>query len=418
MTTPPPTKQSLAPPPPSTPSVPPDGSSKAKAYDVTQIQVLEGLEAVRKRPGMYIGDVHDGTGLHHLVWEVVDNAVDEHLASEGTCTHIVVTIHVNGACSVEDNGRGIPVGMHGRGVSAAEVVMTVLHAGGKFDNESYSVSAGTHGVGVSAVNAVSECLNLEIWRDGHAWYQEYVRGVPKDQLKSIGESPRTGTRVTFKPDSEVFSNTEFAFETLERRLRELSFLNAGLAVTLIDERRDGKPHLYQHRGGVVEYVKYLNQGKEVLHPDPIYFRAEQDRISVEVALQWTDSLHEALAAYTNNIHNKDGGTHVTGFRGALTKTLNAYGTEHKLLKELKDATLSGDDVREGLTAVISVKHPNASYSSQTKDKLVSSEVKGIVESIVGDKLSQFLEEKSAHRAQGGRPVRVVVVGACGGCQGP
>lgn len=380
--------------PPSTPpSVPPpEGNGKARTYDATAIQVLEGLEAVRKRPGMYIGDVHDGTGLHHLVWEVVDNAVDEHLASEGTCTHITVKIHVDGSCSVEDNGRGIPVGMHESGISAAELVMTKLHAGGKFNNESYSVSAGTHGVGVSAVNAVSEWLKLEIWREGKAWYQEYRRGVPQDPLRAIGESNRTGTRVTFKPDAQIFTVTEFSFETLERRLRELAFLNPGLTITFIDERKDARPHVFSYKGGIVEYVKYLNAGKVPLHPEVIYLRGEHERIVVEVAMQWTDSLHEAVAAYTNNIHNRDGGTHVTGFRGALTRTLNAYGTANNLLKELKGQPLAGEDVREGLTAVISIKHPSPSYSSQTKDKLVSSEVKGIVESIVGDKLGQFLEE--------------------------
>jgi DNA gyrase subunit B len=369
-------------------------------YDASSIKVLEGLQAVRERPGMYIGDTHDGTGLHHLVWEAVDNAVDEHLAKDGTCTHISVKALVDGSVSVEDNGRGIPVGMHERGVSAAEVVMTVLHGGGKFDNESYSISAGTHGVGVSAVNAVSESLKLEIWREGKAWYQEYARGVPQGPLTSIGESSRTGTRVTFKPDPAIFSMTEFSYDILERRLRELAFLNSGLSITFVDERRDAKEHVFRYDGGIVEYVKYLNQGKTALHPDVIYFRAEQEvelkvgkgKVLVEAAMQWTDSLHEALASYTNNIHNKDGGTHVTGFRGALTKTLNAYGTEKNALKELKGQPLSGEDVREGLTAVISVKHPNPSYSSQTKDKLVSSEVKGIVEGIVGDKLGQFLEE--------------------------
>ncbi|MEI8255007.1 MAG: DNA gyrase subunit B, partial [Deltaproteobacteria bacterium] len=389
MTNPPPSNPSL--PPSATHSVPPTDAPH-KAYDESSIQALEGLEAVRMRPGMYIGDVHDGTGLHHLVWEVVDNAVDEHLASDGTCTHITVRIHLDGSCSVEDNGRGVPVGMHSKGVSAAEVVMTVLHAGGKFNNDAYSKSAGTHGVGVSAVNAVSEGLKLEIWREGKAWAQEYVRGVPVTPLKAVGDSDRTGTRVTFRPDTHIFTVTDFSYEILERRLRELSFLNAGLTIAFGDERREGGLKTFHHQGGIVEYVKYLNEGKVVLHPEPIHFRAEQDRVIIEVAMQWTDSLHEALAAYTNNIHNKDGGTHVTGFRGALTKTLNTYGTARSLLKEIKGQPLSGEDVREGLTAVISVKHPNASYSSQTKDKLVSSEVKGIVEGIVGDKLGQFLEE--------------------------
>lgn len=373
-------------------STPPKGNGNGSNYGAESIQALKGLEAVRKRPGMYIGDVHDGTGLHHLVWEVVDNAVDEHLAKEGTCTEIHVTVNADGSCSVEDNGRGIPVGMHAEGVSAAEVVMTVLHAGGKFNNESYSVSAGTHGVGVSAVNAVSEWLKLEIWREGKYWYQEYERGKPRAPLAALGDSERTGTRVTFKPDPQIFSITDFSFEILERRLRELSFLNAGLTITFADERRDGKRHVYHHEGGIREYVKHLTTGKTVLHPEVIYFRAEADKVVVEAAMQWTDSLHEALAAFTNNIHNKDGGTHVTGFRGALTKTLNSYGNEKGLLKDLKGQPLTGDDVREGLTAVISVKHPNPSYSSQTKDKLVSSEVKGIVEGVVSEKFGQFLEE--------------------------
>ncbi len=366
--------------------------SKAPSYDATSIQALEGLEAVRKRPGMYIGDVHDGTGLHHLVWEVIDNAVDEHLAKDGTCKTISVVIHSDNSCTVEDDGRGIPVGMHSKGVSAAEVVMTVLHAGGKFDNESYSISAGTHGVGVSAVNAVSSSLRLDVWREGQHWTQEYVRGVPRGPLVALGESDRHGTSVTFRPDDEIFTNIQFSFETLERRLRELSFLNPGLGITLQDHRRDERVHTYLHNGGIVEYVQFLNAGKTVLHPDVITFRAEQDRVIVDCAMQWTDSLHEVIAAYTNNIHNKDGGTHVTGFRGALTKTVNAYGNEKTLLKELKGQPLSGDDVREGLTAVISVRHPNPSYSSQTKDKLVSSEVTGIVAAIVGEKLAQFMEE--------------------------
>ena len=378
-----------------TPSLPPSGAAttSGRTYDPGAIQILEGLEAVRKRPGMYIGDVHDGTGLHHLVWEVVDNAVDEHLARDGTCTHITVRIHADGSCTVEDNGRGIPVGIHPkRGVSAAEVVMTVLHAGGKFDNDSYSISAGTHGVGVSAVNAVSKFLRLEVWREGKAWYQEYAHGIPQAPLRAIGESDRTGTRVTFHPDPAVFSNVDFSYETLERRLRELSFLNAGLVVTFVDERRDGKPHVFEHRGGIVEYVAYLNQGKTVLHPEPIHIRSEENGVIVEVAMQWTDSLHEALAAYTNNIHNRDGGTHVTGFRSALTRTLNAYGSQLTSLRELKGQPLSGEDVREGLTCILSVKHPNASYSSQTKDRLVSSEIKGIVEGIVNERLGGFFEE--------------------------
>ncbi len=358
-------------------------------YGSSAIQVLEGLEAVRKRPGMYIGDVHDGSGLHHLVWEVVDNSVDEHLA--GQCNLIEVVLHENGSVSVEDNGRGIPVGMHAQqGKSAAEVVMTVLHAGGKFDHASYKVSAGLHGVGVSAVNAVSEWLKLEIHREGKVWRQDYERGAPKGPIKATGNSERTGTKITFMPDKEIFSNTEFSYDLLNNRLREISFLNAGLSIHFIDERHQKSQH-YKFAGGIREFVELINKSKNQLHDEVIYVRDTRDGIEVEVAMQWNDSYSESIYCYTNNVFNKDGGTHLTGYRAALTKTLNTYGTKTNLLKDVQ-AGLSGEDVREGISAVLSIKHPDPSFDSQTKSKLVSSEVKGLVEQIVNDKLGQFLEE--------------------------
>ena len=376
-------------------------------YDHNSITALEGLEAVRKRPGMYIGDVHDGSGLHHLVWEAIDNAVDEHLA--GACDEIHVTVHFDGSVSVEDNGRGIPVGMHSRGVSAAEVVMTVLHAGGKFDNASYKVSAGLHGVGVSAVNAVSEWLKLEIKREGKVWVQEYRKGEPKGPLLPIGETEKTGTRITFKPDTAIFSTTEFSFDILASRLRELAFLNAGLVIHLEDQRPEGKTDHYVYKGGIAEFVALLNKTKEPVHDAVISFVAEAvpatpegatrpstppPPIMVEVALQWNGSYTESIYCYTNNVHNKDGGTHLTGLRAALTKTINNYGTAQNLFKDLKQG-LAGEDVREGVTCVLSIKHPDPSFDSQTKSKLVSSEVKGIVEGIVADKLGQHFEENPA-----------------------
>ncbi len=369
-------------------------------YDSSSISVLEGLEAVRKRPGMYIGDVHDGSGLHHLVWEVVDNAVDEHLG--GFCDEMRITIHFDGSLSCEDNGRGIPVGiMPDRGVSAAEVVMTVLHAGGKFDHGSYKVSAGLHGVGVSAVNAVSEWLRVEIKREGHVHYQEFRQGVPQAPLKVIGDTDKTGTKISFKPDATIFTTTEFQFETLASRLRELAFLNAGFVIQFTDEREPGEDGKGRHetfvyRGGISEFVALLNKTKEPIHDNVITIVAEQATesgipIQVELSLQWNSSYGESIFPYTNNVHNKDGGTHLTGLKAALTRVFNTYGTAQNLFKEVKSG-LSGEDIREGLTAVISVKHPDPSFDSQTKSKLVSSEVKGIVETIVGDKLSRFFEE--------------------------
>jgi len=375
-------------------------STMDKSYDAHSITALEGLEAVRKRPGMYIGDVHDGSGLHHLVWEAVDNAVDEHLA--GHCTEIRITVHFDGSISVEDNGRGIPVGMHAKGVSAAEVVMTVLHAGGKFDNASYKVSAGLHGVGVSAVNAVSEWLTLEIKREGKVWFQEYERGAPKKPLKTVGETDKTGTKVSFKPDSQIFSVTEFNYNVLANRLRELAFLNAGLIINLEDQRPNGRSETFHYKGGIAEFVALLNQAQEAIHNEVIAFVVEGHAeanggskatppITVEVAMQWSSSYTEQIYCYTNNVHNKDGGTHLAGMRSALTKTVNQYGKAQNLFKDLKQE-LAGEDIREGLTCVLSVKHPDPSFDSQTKSKLVSSEVKGIVERAVTDKLGQYFEE--------------------------
>jgi DNA gyrase subunit B len=387
----------------------PQSATPPSSYGSENITVLEGLEAVRKRPGMYIGDVHDGSGLHHLVWEAVDNAVDEHLG--GHCSRMDVTIHFDGSVTVEDNGRGIPTGKHvdmskklGKDVSAAEVVMTVLHAGGKFDHSSYKVSAGLHGVGVSAVNAVSEWFKTEIRREGHVHFQEYRRGVPVAPLAVIGQTDRTGTKQTFKPDHEVFTATDFSYDLLASRLRELSFLNAGFVISLTDERgpeeNKGPRHeVFEYKGGIREFVEHLNKAKEPVHESVVHIDAEAPAesgaaVRVEVALQWNSSYAEQLFAYTNNVHNKDGGTHLTGFRAALTRVFNSYGTAANLFKDVKNG-LSGEDIREGLTAVISVKLPDPSFDSQTKHKLVSSEVKGIVEGVVVDKLGQLFEENPA-----------------------
>jgi len=363
-------------------------------YDADSIQVLEGLEAVRKRPGMYLGDPHDGSALHHCIWEVVDNSVDEHLA--GHTDSIEIVLHKGGSLSVRDFGRGIPVGIHEEyGISAAEVIMTKLHAGGKFDNSSYKVSGGLHGVGVSAVNAVSEWMEMTIHRDGNIYFQRYEAGVPVESLKKIGKCEDTGTKISFKPDLSIFTDViEFDFEEVDTRVGETAFLNAGLRMTILDERGDD-PHTSEHlyEGGLSEYVSQLNNRREVLHDEVIKIRGEKEiekgNVEIELALQWSDAFSESIRCYTNIIRNKDGGTHLSGLRTALTSSVNSYAKKKKLLKG--DA-LSGDDVREGVAAVVSVKHPDPSFSSQTKDKLVSSEVTGIVQTIVYDKLGEFFEE--------------------------
>jgi DNA gyrase subunit B len=356
-------------------------------YGADKIKVLEGLEAVRKRPAMYIGSTGPA-GLHHLVYEVVDNAIDEALA--GFCDQVNVTLHIDGSTTVVDNGRGIPVDQHASGKSAAEVVMTVLHAGGKFDNDSYKVSGGLHGVGVSVVNALSETLDLEIWRNGQVYQQSYERGRPTGDLEVTGTTKRRGTKVTFKPDTQVFETTVFSFDTLAQRLRELAFLNGGILITLDDER-DGKAHKFHYDGGIVSFVQHLNKNKAAVNEKPIYMKGEKDGIEAEIALQWNDGYAEALYSFANNINTHEGGTHLSGFRSALTRTINFYSTKNNLAKDLKES-VSGDDIREGLTAVISVKIPHPQFEGQTKTKLGNTEVKGIVEAIVNDRLGAYLEE--------------------------
>ena len=369
-----------------------------EVYDSTSIKVLEGLEAVRLRPAMYIGSTGE-MGLHHLVYEVVDNSVDEALA--GYCTQVQVTIHIDDSVTVIDNGRGIPVDLHTEeGISAAEVVMTKLHAGGKFDSKSYKVSGGLHGVGVSCVNALSELLQLEIWRDGFTWEQEYERGIPKVPLRKAGRAGRkTGTKITFKPDPTIMDVTKFNFDTLAQRLRELAFLNKGLIITLADERVDPpKTHEFHYSGGIAEFIKHLNRGKSVLHDKPIYFEAERELpnggiLTLEVALQYNDGYSENVFSFANNINTVDGGSHLSGFRSALTRTINAYGQAAGLFKDVKE-NLSGDDTREGLTAVVSVKLPQPQFEGQTKGKL-NSDIQGYIVQFVNEKLGEHFDKNQS-----------------------
>lgn len=366
-----------------------DNVKEGHSYNASKIKVLEGLEAVRQRPAMYIGstNVH---GLHHLVYEVVDNAVDEALA--GFCTKVDVAIHLDGSVTVEDNGRGIPVDMHEtEKVSAAEVVMTKLHAGGKFDNSSYKVAGGLHGVGVSCVNALSEWLKLEVRRDGKVYEQIYKRGVPEAPLKAVGKSDKTGTRVTWKADPQIFETIVVSFDTLSTRLRELSFLNRGLKITVVDEREPDKKHEFHYDGGIQSFVEYLNKRKEPLHPKVIYFETTKDNVVVEVAMQWNQSYQETIFSFANNINTRDGGTHLSGFKSALTRTINQYAQKNDLFKKLSEPP-EGEDIREGLCAVLSVKLPVPQFEGQTKGKLGNSEMEGIVKQAVNDRLSEFLDQ--------------------------
>ncbi|HEX2055381.1 MAG TPA: ATP-binding protein, partial [Nitrospiraceae bacterium] len=363
------------------------GNLKSDSYSADQIKVLEGLDAVRKRPAMYIGSTGPD-GLHHLVYEVVDNSVDEHMAGFGET--IDVTLHIDGSVTVVDNGRGIPTGMHPtQKKSAAEVALTVLHAGGKFEQGAYTVSGGLHGVGISVVNALSEWLELEIWQDGQVFEQRYERGKPLAPLKITGKTKRRGTKVTFKPDGQVFETLEFSFDILAQRLRELAFLNKGLEISLKDEKKE-KEQTFKYKGGIVSFVEHLNEAKTPLHK-PIYVQVERPELILEVALQYNDGYAENLFSFANNINTKEGGTHLVGFKAALTRTINTYAGANDLLKKEVES-LAGDDVREGLTAVVSVKVRNPQFEGQTKAKLGNSEVKGLVQQVVNDKLAESFEE--------------------------
>jgi DNA gyrase subunit B len=365
---------------------------KGHKYDATSIKVLGGIEAVRKRPAMYIGSTGE-LGLHHLVWEVVDNSVDEAMA--GFCDEINVTVHDDNSVTVVDNGRGIPVDMHATEKKpAAEVVMTVLHAGGKFDSDTYKVSGGLHGVGVSVVNALSDWLDLEIWRDGEVWEQSYEKGVPTSKLKSSGKTRKTGTKITFHADPSIFDKTIYSFDTLSQRLRELAFLNTGLKITLDDERSNKKAE-FRFTGGIAEFVKHLNRGKQTLHDSPIYMEGKRAQVDIEIALQYNDSYAENIFSFANTINTVDGGSHLAGFRSALTRTLNYYASSTGMLKEQKDeVSINGDDVREGLVAVVSVKLPQPQFEGQTKGKL-NSDIKGLVEQLVNEKLGEYFDKHSS-----------------------